>query len=84
MVCSEEKGKIIRSFLKSVFIRTSVFLRACLIYSKDCLASTIHLCVESFFNMLFNSLISSSKLEMNLLRKVILPKNACNYLMFLG
>jgi len=70
--------------LKLGLIRTGVLVRDSLIASKDCLASTIHLSVEPFFNMLFKSLISSAKLEMNLLRKIILPKNACNYLMFLG
>ena len=34
--------------------------------------------------MLFSSLIISAKLDMNLLKKIILPKKACNSLMFLG
>lgn len=65
-------------------MRTSVLVRASFIASKDCLASTVHLSVEFLFDMLFNSLINSTKLEMNLLRKNILPKNDCNSLMFIG
>lgn len=42
-------------------MRTGVLVRASLIASKYCLASTVHLSVEYFFNMLLNSLISSTK-----------------------
>lgn len=59
-------------------------VKASLMASKDYLASTIHLSAESFLNMLFSSLINSTKFEMNLLRKFILPKNDCKSLMFLG
>lgn len=84
MVCSEANEKIMKSLLKLGLMRTGVLARASLIASKYFLASTVHLCVESFFNMLFKSLISYAKLEMNVLRKFILPKNDFNSLMFLG
>jgi len=65
-------------------MRTGVLVRASLMASKYCLASTIHLSAKSFLKMLFSSLINSAKFEMNLLRKFILPKNDYNSLMFLG
>ena len=84
MVCSEENEKIMKSFLKSGLIRTGFLVKACLIDSNDCLASKFHSRTEYFLSMLFNSLIISAKLDMNLLKKIILPKKSCNYLMFLG
>lgn len=84
IVCSEVKEKIIKSFWKSRLIRTGVLVRDCLMASKNYLASTVHLSSESFLNILFCSLINSTKFEMNLLRKFIFPKNDCNSLMFLG
>ena len=84
LVCSEANEKIMKSFLKSRLIKTGVLVKGCLIESNDFLASTVHLRIESFLSMLFNSLIISTRLDMNLLKKIILPKKACNYLMFLG
>ena len=52
--------------------------------SKDCLASTVHLRTQYFLSILFNFLIISAKLDMNLLKKLILPRKACNSFMFLG
>ena len=76
--------KMMKSFLKSGLIRTGVLVKAYLMDSKDCLASIIHLRNESFLSILFISLIMSAKLDMNLLKKLILPRKACNSLMFLG
>ena len=73
-----------KSLLKLGLLRIGVLVRYSLITSKDYLASVVHVSIEPFFNMLFKSLINSAKLERNLLRKNILPKNACNYLMFIG
>jgi len=84
IVCSKAKEKIIKSFWKLGLIRTEVLVRASLMASKDYFSSTVHLSAESFLNMLFSSLFNSAKFEMNLLRKLIFPKNGCNYLMFLG
>lgn len=84
MVCSEAKEKIIKCLLKSGLIRTGVLVKYSLIASKDCLATNVHLIVESFLSLLFNSLINSSRFEINLLRKLILPRNECSYLMFQG
>ena len=64
-------------------INIGVLVKVGLMSSKDFLASIIHFMVESFFSMLFSDLINSAKLETNLLRKLIFPKKACNYLMFL-
>ena len=83
MVCSEAKENIMKSLSNIVLIRTGVCVKASLISSKDLLASCVHLIVKSFFNMLFNNLISSTKLEINLLRNFILPKKACSSLIFL-
>jgi len=84
MVCSKANEKIMKSLLKLGLLRIGVLVRYSLITSKDYLASVVHVSIEPFFNMLFKSLINSAKLERNLLRKNILPKNACNYLMFIG
>jgi len=83
-MCSESKENIMKSLSNIRLVITSVCVKASLISSKDLLASSVHLIVESFFNMLFNNLISSTKLEINLLRRFILPKTTCSYLMLLG
>ena len=70
--------------MKSGLIRTGVLVKACLMESNDYLASTVHLRTKSFLRMLFSSLIISTKFDMNLLKKFILPKKAYNSLMFLG
>ena len=84
MVCSEENEKIVKSFLKSGLISTGVLFKAYLMDLNDCLASKFHLRTESFLSMLFSSLIISTKLDMKLLKKIILPRKACNSLIFLG
>lgn len=84
MVCSKAKEKITKSLLKSGLIRTGAFVKPSLMASKDCLASIFYLSVESILSMLFNSLISSARFEMDLLIKFVLPRNDCNSLMFLG
>ena len=84
IVCSDAKEKIIKSLSNFGLVRTGVLVKAILIYSKACLASIVHFTLESFFNMLFNDLINYVRLEINLLRMLIFPKNACNSLMFLG
>lgn len=65
-------------------IKIGVLFQASLMSSKDFLALTIHFMVESFFNILFNDLINSTKFEINLLTKLIFPKKAWNSLMLLG
>lgn len=65
-------------------MRIGVCVKACFIFSKDLLASRVHLILKYFFNMLLSNLISTTKLEINLLKKFILPKNSCSSLMFLG
>ena len=44
----------------------------------------VHLSTEYYFSILLSSLIILARFEMNLLRKLILPRKACNYLIFLG
>ena len=84
IVCSEAKENIMKSLSNFRLIKTRVFIKASLISSKDFLASMVHFMVEYFFNILFNDLINYAKLEINLLRKLIFPKNSCNALMILG
>ena len=48
MVCSEANEKIIKSFLKSGLISIGVFVKACLMDSNDCFASTVHFKTKSF------------------------------------
>ena len=84
MVFSEENEKMMKSFLKSGLIRTRVLVKACLMDSNHCLDSIVHLRTECFLSMLFSSLIISAKLDINLLKKLILPRKACNSFMFLG
>lgn len=84
IVCYKAKETNIKYFWKSGLIRIGVLVRAFLMASKGCLASTVYLNAEYFLNMLFSSLINSAKFEINLLRKFILPKIHYNYLMLLG
>ena len=83
-MCSEAKENIMKSLSNFGLTKTGVFVKAVLISSKDLLASMVYFMVKSFFNMLFNDLINYAKLEINLLRKFIFPKKACNSLMLPG
>ena len=78
MVCSEANEKINKYFLKPRLIKTGVLVKACFV------DSTVHFRINSFFSMLFSSLMISAKFEINLLKKLILAKKYCNSMIFLG
>lgn len=83
IVCSEANEKIMKSLSNWGIIRTGVLIKAILISSNASLDSTVHLILESFFMISLSNLISSTKLDMNLLQKIIFPKKACSSLILL-
>jgi len=82
IVCSKAKENKMKSLSNLGLISTGVLVKASFISLKDFLALTIHFIVEPFFIILFSDLINYARLYINLLRKNIFPKKACNSLMF--
>jgi hypothetical protein len=76
MVCSEENKNIINYLGKIGLTNTGTSVKAFLISAKDCLASTVHLKLLSFFNILLIYFTTSTKFMMNLLKKFTLSRNA--------
>ena len=83
-VCSDANEKMMKSLSNWRLVRTGAWVKADFMPSKAFLASKVHFTYESFFNILFSILIGSAKFGINILRKLIFPRNACNSLMFLG
>ena len=72
----EAKEKIMKALSNWGLVRTGVLVKAILISLNACLASTVHFILESFFNISLGNLMSSAKLDMKLLKKIIFPNKA--------
>lgn len=75
MLSSEAKVKIKNSFEKPGLMRTRASVRANLIVENDCFASLVHLISLSFLRIFVMCLTISAKFGINLLKKIIFPKN---------
>jgi hypothetical protein len=74
-VLSEENGKIRKSFKQFGLTNTGASPKDFLIYSNEYLASEDHLISLYLLSMSVRSFTTSTKLEMNLLKKLIFPRN---------
>ena len=71
-VCSNANEKMKKYFVKSGLIRTGFLVNACFTSSNDFFASKVHL-NPYFFSIFIMFLRSSTRLGMNLLKKLIFP-----------
>lgn len=70
---SNEKEKMIKSFVNSRLIKTREVVKVNFTSLKDFLASVFHFIYMSLFNIFVMDLKISAKLGINILRKFILP-----------
>jgi hypothetical protein len=84
MVCSEANVKTMKSLSKSGLTITCALDKYHLISIKDCLASSYHLKLLSFFSILFTYFTTLAKLVMSLLKKFTLPRKEWISFLFLG